>query len=312
MQGDVDESEVNINNLEIDLLGMLFVIFYVLILFIQFIGMLMHRWGTFLHLIAITEIPNPFGNKFKDFDLIKGGGKPLAMRVLELCEKLDSELLPDYPMDSDDEDAEQTQRRDAVKEIIINLQEKGMKEDLRGTSNPLAKSFRNFSASARNSTVRNFAESMRRTLLARTSSFRDERLLHPEHAYKSTLNIGRTLLNDPEKDLTRRIGTLLPLQKHFTSQLRRRNLPNTPADFKRNENGGACTGIGRTLPRGSYDPDIVETSFQEAEEDIYDTIGTMSKAFSRKFLKFKSQQHNRQRRQPAVQGVSCIFIHFAM
>ncbi|XP_061180822.1 chitin synthase chs-2-like [Saccostrea echinata] len=53
----------NGNEIEIDVLGLLFIIFFTLILVLQFCGMLMHRWGTFLHLLAITEIPNPFLKK---------------------------------------------------------------------------------------------------------------------------------------------------------------------------------------------------------------------------------------------------------
>ena len=48
------------NIVTVDGLGLLFIIFYVVILFIQFFGMLMHRWGTFLHLVAVTELKNPF------------------------------------------------------------------------------------------------------------------------------------------------------------------------------------------------------------------------------------------------------------
>ncbi|XP_062607554.1 uncharacterized protein LOC134269373 [Saccostrea cucullata] len=53
----------NGEEIKTDILGLLFIIFFTLILLIQFCGMIMHRWGTFLHLVAITEIPNPFKNK---------------------------------------------------------------------------------------------------------------------------------------------------------------------------------------------------------------------------------------------------------
>ncbi|XP_062606376.1 chitin synthase-like, partial [Saccostrea cucullata] len=53
------------DKIEIDVLGLMFIIFFTLILVLQFCGMVMHRWGTFLHLVAITEIPNPFKKKEK-------------------------------------------------------------------------------------------------------------------------------------------------------------------------------------------------------------------------------------------------------
>jgi len=41
-------------------LGFVFMSLFVIALFLQFTGMLMHRWGTFLQLIAITELKSPF------------------------------------------------------------------------------------------------------------------------------------------------------------------------------------------------------------------------------------------------------------
>ena len=41
-------------------LGFVFMILFVVALLLQFVGMLMHRWGTFLQLIAITELSSPF------------------------------------------------------------------------------------------------------------------------------------------------------------------------------------------------------------------------------------------------------------
>ncbi|XP_061190012.1 chitin synthase chs-2-like [Saccostrea echinata] len=59
-----DDEEENYE-MRIELLGLLFIGFFLIILMIQFCGMVMHRWGTFLHLVAITELPNPFKTKIK-------------------------------------------------------------------------------------------------------------------------------------------------------------------------------------------------------------------------------------------------------
>lgn len=45
------------DDLTIEPIGFMFLIFYVLIMLIQTIGMLVHRTGTFLHIIAITLLP---------------------------------------------------------------------------------------------------------------------------------------------------------------------------------------------------------------------------------------------------------------
>ncbi|ESO85384.1 hypothetical protein LOTGIDRAFT_154879 [Lottia gigantea] len=43
-------------SLKVEILGFLFIIFFGIVLLLQFIGMLIHRYGTFIHLISITEI----------------------------------------------------------------------------------------------------------------------------------------------------------------------------------------------------------------------------------------------------------------
>lgn len=55
--------ENGIYEMKIEMLGLLFIIFFLVLLLIQFCGMIMHRWGTFIHLVAITELPNPFRRK---------------------------------------------------------------------------------------------------------------------------------------------------------------------------------------------------------------------------------------------------------
>ena len=48
-------------------LGFIFIIFFVVVLILQIIGMIIHRWSTFLQLISITEITSPVRNQsFED------------------------------------------------------------------------------------------------------------------------------------------------------------------------------------------------------------------------------------------------------
>lgn len=80
-----------------------------------------------MHLIAITEIPSPFGKTVSDVEMSgdsfkKGKGKI----ALEFCEKMMAEPMPDYP--SDDESIEEDRKeleRKLVREQIINNAETG-------------------------------------------------------------------------------------------------------------------------------------------------------------------------------------------
>ncbi|XP_065922109.1 chitin synthase [Magallana gigas] len=55
--------EHGIYEMKIEMLGLLFIIFFLVLLLIQFCGMVMHRLGTFIHLVAITELWNPISTK---------------------------------------------------------------------------------------------------------------------------------------------------------------------------------------------------------------------------------------------------------
>ncbi|XP_033733062.1 uncharacterized protein LOC117322317 [Pecten maximus] len=301
----LDDSELNENNLEIDALGMMFVIFYVLILFIQFIGMLMHRWGTFLHLIAITDVPNPFQKSLSQ-DIEKGDSKLVAKKVLEFCEKLDSEPMPDYPMDSDDEEEEKKQTQNVLKEVINNLQAKGTR-NIPGSSNPLGKSLRgtglgsSYRTSARNSKGNIRSSEFVRSILRRTA-VSNEPLFEGNDKKSLEAVLGATKFNDVEKEAPRpRFGAGLQLQKHFVKEVRNRRLPNVPEDFRRKENGGQ--NLGQTLQRGAYDPEP-DTGTIDSEE-IYDTIpaiGTMGKNFAKKFKKYRQQESSADRRAYSMHG----------
>lgn len=286
----LDDDEVNENNLEIDALGMMFVIFYVLILFIQFIGMLMHRWGTFLHLIAITDIPNPCRRNLNR-DIEKGQSLE-AQKALEFLEKLDSEPMPDYPIDSDDEEAEDNRTQEALIEVINNIQEKGTR-NMRG-DNPLGKSLRKTThgsslkgsrASGLNRT-NEFARSvLRRSVLPSAPILR-------MNDKKTEEMFDANMFNDKEKEAPRRrFGAGLQLQKHFVNEVRNRNLPNIPEDLRRRENGGP--NLSRTFRGEDYLSSSNRFGIEEDDEDLYDTIpamGTMGKNFAKKFQKLKKQE----------------------
>ena len=43
----------------VGILGLLFVFFLLAVLLLQIVGMVIHRWGTLLHLLAFTDIDPP-------------------------------------------------------------------------------------------------------------------------------------------------------------------------------------------------------------------------------------------------------------
>lgn len=84
------------------------------------------RWGTFMHLIAITEIPSPFGKTVADVEMSGYSFKKEKGKIaVEFCEKLMAEPMPDYPSDESIEEDRKEQERKLVREQIINNAETG-------------------------------------------------------------------------------------------------------------------------------------------------------------------------------------------
>ncbi|KAK6181610.1 hypothetical protein SNE40_009432 [Patella caerulea] len=54
--------------MKVEILGLLFIFFFAVVILIQFFGMIQHRWGTFLHIISITDLKKSadFGSKFEE------------------------------------------------------------------------------------------------------------------------------------------------------------------------------------------------------------------------------------------------------
>ncbi|XP_061190013.1 chitin synthase chs-1-like [Saccostrea echinata] len=107
-----DDDEDQNYEMRIELLGVLFIAFFLIILMIQFSGMVMHRWGTFLHLVAITELPNPFKRKMK---------RDLHSNILETYEiaKEENQEMQEIP------EADRQEEENALLRQIEHLQETG-------------------------------------------------------------------------------------------------------------------------------------------------------------------------------------------
>ncbi|KAL8563825.1 hypothetical protein ACOMHN_061949 [Nucella lapillus] len=86
--------------LEVGILGLLFVIFLLAILLLQIFGMIVHRWGTLLHLLAFTDVDLPCFSKKQGR---KGGNDDMRFqRAFEFCQRIIGEPIPDYLEDDAD------------------------------------------------------------------------------------------------------------------------------------------------------------------------------------------------------------------
>lgn len=86
-------------------LGMIFLIFFALIMTFQFFGMIIHRWGTILHVIAITDVS--CSRSMSEADEIR----EVIRRTMEMqrVSNIENEPyldypLPDYNIDTDDDE----------------------------------------------------------------------------------------------------------------------------------------------------------------------------------------------------------------
>ncbi|XP_062583724.1 chitin synthase chs-1-like [Saccostrea cucullata] len=107
-----DDDEDQNYEMKIEILGLLFIGFFLIILLVQFCGMVMHRWGTFLHLLAITELRNPFKRKLKT---------DLHSKILETYEiaKEENQEIQEIP------EADRQEEENALLRQIEHLQETG-------------------------------------------------------------------------------------------------------------------------------------------------------------------------------------------
>ncbi len=82
--------------------GLAFFAFFAVIILFQFVGMLVHRWGTILHMLSITELS--LGQNFTEKDKVKD----IILKVADLQKMRDIEYEPepDYDEPLPDYDAE--------------------------------------------------------------------------------------------------------------------------------------------------------------------------------------------------------------
>ncbi|VDI47483.1 Hypothetical predicted protein [Mytilus galloprovincialis] len=280
---DVDE-----DNIKIDALGLMFVVFFVVILTIQFIGMIVHRWGTFMHLIAITEIPNPCKKDIDEQVRDSKDKQKNARDMIRLCEEIVGEPMPDYPSDEEDENSREREREEVLRMKIENNATQGVSENLRESiRNPgIGKSLRNTRVGNIGSTRTRLGETVRegnfqrvaKTILARTQrevNNSEESGFKPNNVRKRGKSNQDT--NQKNNEHVRKFGHNTPVFSDFMEKVNDRKL-NTLVDGA-DRNGGNL-GLGAT-----YNP---RNASMDDEESIYDEIpgaGTLGRAFNKKIQK---------------------------
>ncbi|XP_021367708.1 uncharacterized protein LOC110459671 [Mizuhopecten yessoensis] len=105
--------------LKVDVLGLSFVIFFMILLLIQFCGMIMHRWGTLLHLLAFTELRSPWGKTTLE--------ENREQFLTRLKERYEEKMLSNNDNFQDHNDNMRKTKHKELKKLIRHIQEKGTK-----------------------------------------------------------------------------------------------------------------------------------------------------------------------------------------
>ncbi|XP_052090867.1 uncharacterized protein LOC127727790 [Mytilus californianus] len=290
----VDDSVI-----KIDALGLMFIIFFVLILLIQFIGMVIHRLGTLMHLIAITEIPNPFkcGKKQSYGNIEEENTEKLnAKELIRLCTDVVGEPRPDYSSDEDDDDDEEDDKvEEELSNTIVNNAVIGVKGNIGGTRTPgLGMSFRetmvigrdNISNDLRSTlSSPNFRQTAR-NMIAISKRKYDEGTKPPPKG-----NVLKYRKNHPPKlrtdwEQAKKFGSTKPIFNDFINEIQK------DQDLKHKVRGlekqTAVDNLKRTLRR-----ETSATDFDEPVNDKVSGVGTLSRAFY-KNLNQKTKVQTRQ------------------
>lgn len=125
------------NPVTMDILGMLFMIFLIIVLVLQIIGMFIHRWGTLLHLLAFTEVELPcFRRKMTS----EQGSIDNYKKVLAFCKKMYEEPIPDYLEDDHGMGRSQNGQslKDRIRETILG---RSVNHQVSFGGNPIAQGF---------------------------------------------------------------------------------------------------------------------------------------------------------------------------
>lgn len=273
-EGEIENEYV----MKVDALGLMFIGFFVVILVIQLTGMFIHRWGTFLHLISITELTNPLEKSMSSSKKEQEEKK----EMIDFCEKIMSEPMPDYSSDEDDDDDKVEQSHEEMKQRIHNLSKFGTDIDL-GKSQ------------------RDIGKSLRQTIMQPSANGRSVNMRQSVAAY---LKQSRRYGGQAEEALQGQ-----DLINRFRNTVRNRNedgnesasppLPSRRGMYSRRtfgyRQGPKQDMMNRARKRNLNRPFVSDNRSRNSpreriDEEIYDTIpfnGTMGRNFAKRLNKFR-------------------------
>ncbi|XP_053372898.1 uncharacterized protein LOC123560715 [Mercenaria mercenaria] len=252
-QEDSDVSESADNIIEVDVLGLLFIFFYLAILLLQFIGMIIHRWGTFQHLVSVTKLKNPFPKADRKTRRQSSSVKETkdidAAEAREIIDNILKEPLPDY---SDDSGAEEQFEKEIEEELQV-LQKTGSRYRVTVTKNGIGATSRRLgytdlgrSRDGLSKSAKHIKDGLQATMRQHASAPKSEELRRGMHyeAYRA-------------KD--KNVDRPLPL-------VRRRRLNLGPGRLE------LATRLQEYLEDPAASRPLIEE--RDSDDDIYDRIGS--------------------------------------
>ncbi|CAC5381735.1 CHS1 [Mytilus coruscus] len=288
----VDDSVI-----KIDALGLMFIIFFVLILLIQFIGMVIHRLGTLMHLIAITEIPNPFkcGKNQSHGNLDEENTEKLnAKELIRLCTDVVGEPMPDYSSDEDDDDDEEDDIVEKeLSNTIVNNAVRGVKVNIGGTTTPgLGMSFRETMVIGRDNISNNLRSTLSspnfrhtaRNVLAISKRKYDEGTKPPPkgNVLKYRKNHPPTLRTDWEQ--AKKFGSTKPVFNDFINKIQNDEV--LKHKVRGLEKQTTVDNLKRTLRRQTSATDLGSS----VNDELSGAVGTLNRAFYKNLNKKMKKQ----------------------
>ena len=245
-----------------------------------------------MHLIAITEIPNPFKSKDEKTHQ-NSSAKHHPRDILKFCEDLAGEPEADYPSDDEmDEEEEDERRKLNLMERIENVANQGVEDNLRDSRRNVGRSLRDTrmfgsSTSPLSRTVNdpNFQRNVA-NILSRTQIKKDENRFDGDKGFKPNVLRHRGGKTQSEQDRksepVRRFGHTTPIFSDFMEKIQERNLESHVSGMER---------TGGNLAR-TYRPNASD-DYHSDDDPLYDEIpaavGTLGRKFYKKLQKVSKQ-----------------------
>ena len=139
--------EVEYEYLQLEPIGLVFILFFAVVLIVQLIGMIYHRLETIMHIISTTIIP--FCNKTQEDTTGEGQIRKKASQITKAIQRAPSNSSQGLPMDYDDNSGNEDDEDDETVEndlrnrrvTLANLVANRNKEENRKESYNLEKEF---------------------------------------------------------------------------------------------------------------------------------------------------------------------------